>query len=1288
VARILNMATTIIPGITGDLVWSDTYKSRVGSYPSKCLPSEYTIYYSAFTYKPNTQPYQEIIGGTPLISGFTSAVFPMGLPAGSVQRWQTVHRHIFANTSYNINEPVILTQQMIDSGIISLPNYVFEIVSATKNPIDIPPIVIGPDKAKLDVYNINHGEKFNVQFSLALDSSYLVKSTAVWSLDISNDNFQIDSKTGLLTITVGDGKNITISTSVHSLKITATNSMGTGTKNFTLEVVSGNNPSFQITETTTQDNEELLDKAWKSIFANKHLISDNLLKELVQNKVGMYYRLDNGTDKSTEISKQSGYSYTANHNDASSKKISVDLSNLEKGDIVYVSYCAVREHYFRQVVSISWFAVDMGYLGFIAYPTNLMASNYRFYKWKVPSDSGTDIEIEGWRCVEAFNMRPNIITIDPEYLDGELGFLYGEKGKGNIEVNYLPIESTYEQIYEIVKTGTENKTLLKTYSVNQDESLDGHGYSSLFDRTHNNSFVSEVWPTESWYKEYSSRTSNLSYSKMVEYCIFNTHSTSMKKRDIDKFAYPADLANIIYDNLKKGEDVSIANFDYGALPDPNDPLNAEEFDALSLENFSIDPIKSSPQIINTANASGTSTQMGLFPNVGVGTLFGEFASNIIKESMKKGTKILVESKPIASRGSIILSLLCQGSPKGYVDCIMAKNENDILVFTNNSDGFLSIRKLKHSEFENEISQVYFVPEKGGIDYSNPKTDVDSYPVVGISGLLGDGTGVFPSNTISFSQYAPPDAFVEYYYGKHQLSNFVQRQEIGATTTGTDILIQLGRPAYTGQLKVECTAKLKDEDKKRVKALVLFSSSNKIESAIDNISVPIGYKDKDEIKQTITLNYLCLKGDTIKISFDNLSVLKITNVSVLGINDKYSKDFLDFNSTTTDISTSYKIYDGALFVKTDFSSSYVDDRGHIYSFFEDTNGGVSAINSVDNGTSYNFQYNVIPKVEEYQIRKPFITQCSITNNVYLFVSINHCIYSLKLSLSEFAFENSFKTDAETKTSIKMIVAAGNNNKENIEFILKNNKDFSISYRTKFSNIPVDTPYFSAYQCNNGELRLSFLDDKGQWQCNYSYDNGLTWIDLWACMQLCGPEINEKYKTGEESQDYPYGIKIHPETDSVPESLYIFKSDVSNRIYLFYIYKGCLLCKISKNPNCPFGSCKNSDDVTDYEIFKKNIEESKSYFIDGNIENIKSELDKNVILKYKGTETSFTEYRTISAQRVCAHQMPNGYIRVYYKTANDNAIRSAHLAGTVWAIDDMMYPTLGKIPDKDIIVGIRQ
>lgn len=1272
------------PGITGEVIWTSVYNSKIGYYPPDCLPSTYCYYFSAFAYAPLTNPYlpgADAIGFSPGGAIVSSAVFPFGLQSADIAKWNTVHRYIFSQVDYRINEPIILTQKMITDSEIELPNYIFEFVSVTKSPIEIPPWIKPlPKTLDFNITNKNSNYKFQLSASLVFETAvswrlgYICNNNSTCSIDSSY--LSID-KNGLITIypagVVQEFTGKDANTGKMTLKVTAFNSMGEDYKLIDITINTNKNKKDDVTSSSIEELESLekrQDILWKKITDKKNLIAQNKFTQITKNILGMYFRLDNSTAKSIAIGKNANYSsqYTATSNDATSKKFTFDATNLKVGDTLYLTYCAVKEHYMRQVVNINWMAIDEGIFGFVAYPTSVNAANYRFLKWEVPTSKNTTTTAEGWRCVETFNMKPHILGVETQNIDATapVNFMYGEQGIGNKSISYSPATTT---VSDIINTYFDGEKQLPTYNVRLISLSDSEGYMFNTGIYQSGAYI-HAYDAE-WYKKYIKSYPRMSYADMIEHCVYNVSPEALKKRDADKYAIPISVANALNDAINNGENTYLPFMDDPTQNNPTEKCTK----TLNSSNFLIRPIASSPQVISTTNVGFVSTPIGLFPRAGVqgqdatGIVYGEFRSNIIKESFKKGTRVLIETKPVASRGSVVLSIKCKSNPKAFVDCLIDNNYNNIYLISNNKDGFLSKRLLMQNDFNKEISLTVFDPEKGGINYTKTTINPTDYPIIGYSGLLGDSPGHFPTQAIGFYNYAVDKAFIEFYTSK-SLTEFTNKKQIAANYTSDTITIQLERYCYTNKVTVQFSADVNVNN--NISAALVFMSGNSIESEIDNFSIS---KTSDN---NLILDYPFLKGDSIQIKFSGLTVKGLKNVSVTGIEDTYADDFTSRTFSYEQINNIFGRYDGPLFIRSNFASSIIDDSGQIYVFFEDAKDGISCINTANNTLQWNLQYGIIPTINNSPVQMPLCLKAIISKTLFLFFMYNQSIYCTPIDLKDFSQDDAFKLNATDENDLFIerirnsifFLAAGKSDRENIEFILKTPR-FSLGYLTTFSSVPVDTPYFSAYECKNGELRLNYLDSYGKWQCNFSHDNGITWTDLWLCM-------NNQLDIGNPPTNYIGGIRVYPTGEDVAESLFAHYVWSQDRLYLFYIYKGCLLCKKVENPR---SICiLKEGQKTSYQEFQELVENAPSTFIDGNVANIEEQIytekfekgTKEIFLPLDNLKSAFSDYRTITAQRISVYQMPNGTLRVFYKTSNDDAIRSAFESGLLWAIDDMHHP----------------
>src|SRR3990167_7305168 len=189
------MALFETPGIQGELVWNDSFASNVASYPPECLPSNFTNYFSSFAWSPATQPYQPVVGlgGSLFGMGVVAGRFPLGNVVGSSVRFQTKHIHIFAQVAYRINEPMVLTQEMIISKQVQLPEHIFEMVAATDKPIPLPVWIKPVYDYTINISKMSDSNVFTIQFGLVFDTP------VEWKIDSVTTTFQGDTS-AIITI--------------------------------------------------------------------------------------------------------------------------------------------------------------------------------------------------------------------------------------------------------------------------------------------------------------------------------------------------------------------------------------------------------------------------------------------------------------------------------------------------------------------------------------------------------------------------------------------------------------------------------------------------------------------------------------------------------------------------------------------------------------------------------------------------------------------------------------------------------------------------------------------------------------------------------------------------------------------------------------------------------------------------------------------------------------------------------------------------------------------------------
>ncbi len=284
-----------------------------------------------------------------------------------------------------------------------------------------------------------------------------------------------------------------------------------------------------------------------------------------------------------------------------------------------------------------------------------------------------------------------------------------------------------------------------------------------------------------------------------------------------------------------------------------------------------------------------------------------------------------------------------------------------------------------------------------------------------------------------------------------------------------------------------------------------------------------------------------------------------------------------------------------------------------------------------------------------------------------------------------------------------------------------------------------------------------------QCHFSTDNGITWFDLWEHLNYKRsrakiqkltdgtPAGYESYMNGRlfidltsdgtdtemtkeialQADTKPhFGINLHwsrlkkhkrgspaeADRDSDSQVLaytapYVFYQESFQKVFIFYVYEDCLLCKIvndylfyaGSDPGAtPDGMRRRAT----YKPFKfvgvKNFIERqvKAYFIDGDLSNegIRTEIhnyynkgtneiqgDGNIIFPYSGSlppveadNQVFDASRAVLPQRFAACELQDGFVRVFYMTTDSDRLHAAIWNGNIWKVEDMLYGTPPEIP----------
>jgi hypothetical protein len=109
-------------------------------------------------------------------------------------------------------------------------------------------------------------------------------------------------------------------------------------------------------------------------------------------------------------------------------------------------------------------------------------------------------------------------------------------------------------------------------------------------------------------------------------------------------------------------------------------------------------------------------------------------------------------------------------------------------------------------------------------------------------------------------------------------------------------------------------------------------------------------------------------------------------------------------------------------------------------------------------------------------------------------------------------------------------------------------------------------------------------------------------------------------------------------------------LADELYVFFVYKECLLCKVIKEP-------QNIVSPTQWQAYAKSTQDAPIHFVDGNKETL-----KDIILEEK-YEKSTNNKVVIIPQHFAAVTMGSGKVRIFYKT-DDELNRSAVFIEGIW------------------------
>lgn len=1207
---------------------------------------------------------------------------------------------------------------------------------------------------------------------------------------------------------------------------------------FVYDAISATDTKEDIEEKLTEEEIAQLgdlqsesDRIFRKLFElpNQSGVANNRLVGVKVNREGIEYRLDNGGPKAISALDDSGRGVfvgagAANtYRDGSSRIVLVNLKEpenyaesereLRAGDVIYLSYVAVREHYIRESVQVKWEMVAQTLPPIcFAYPTILKHAAFRFYQWNITPDNANDspVRISGWRVVETDNIPVNSTAVFGEPGAGILGDTIIGGATGSLSVPYLPTDATLSELQGYIA----DKSSLPNYLVNVNVSTKYHtNIGKAGQQT--NTYLNAEWYLRRSYNTYQEVV------KSWDKVLFNISPAALLKRDVDKFGIEQTLAQQLEIDIAAGKQTFFPFMD-NADPLYSNPTEGSK-DYISSANTKFAPV----QPLSRWTTSNAEIECGVGGGVvlgfnsgfnGFGDVLGAFGihSNIITERFENDTRILIEK--FATEGEFapnILAVEGLASPRGSVSCITDLMGLNAFAVHTDEEGFIRIAVFKDQTILDSFRFLEYRPDLAAPPVSsNPDPSPGQFEkLLGYSGMLGDYPGHKPGLAVSVSSLLEESKFRYSTTSIEELRVYIPNVEASQvsplTAQGSSKLVFAVNTGWHGRLTIRL-----DNTGGKQDLLVLFKSGG-IVGSVDTINMNSG-------SQVLTIDFRWIKCDTIEIIGSSSLNINVSFAFVTSLENSIADDFLSHpslvqrNSEDKNLLLEERLYDKNALFKTDVVSAGQTKDGKLFVFFNDQDGGISCAQSNDKGSSWVYHYGVVEAVRGIPAQNPFVIDSHQEGLGYLFYMLGGKIMCKPISYVMFLTEDSmlverFEQDREVLNpsgtdSVRLglysilgnalrrdqlsYVAAGDLSdsaflnllgKQPSQGIFEPFKEYQIEITpgkyvngrlrsnpvalgstTAFGNQDVQDPFFSVSHSDRGELALWYLADARseigggqQLQCHFSQDGGINWYDKWEFIEnsvnrlradeskntqfvdwsASGDPVDDSVGTDVQQSQQPayWGINVHwsrlkkhkvnsnttSYTDSsivLPiSSPYAIFHQFLRQIFLFYIYEGCLLCKIFGEGTMSYGAeikrkkdkGLTSEPYTGMAFVKKIIEqETRSFFIDGNLSNdaIREELhyyinpatserqvQGNIIYPFIGSLDVFNEERAISAQRVCAYRYSQCNVRVFYKLDGSPDLRCATWNGSNWFVEELMkksgleYPEIEEIDATDVTGG---
>ncbi len=1374
-------------------VWSNSDGLSYAVYPQSLLPGNDTTWH---IFMSGSYPAAPLIsGGSDFGIPFGGGILPGGGgfspfgpgPTGNSQATTSLSI-IFAKIAYRLNVPHVLTQEEVETGIIDLGEFVWDVVGVTDNPFNEEILT----EQELDSVNANpdfsvEDREFEKLFNMDLENSVFGPGAAT-----RFNNIEPNREGVFYRLDDGGFKGNQVFPDPDFF-----GSFGQGTtpssvfRDGSSKKINLNMIKVITIDVSTGDP----DGPWEPKPFQEGGADDNLLSLQVQARKPL------GTI------------------------LAGDGTVIQQGDTIYLTYLAIKEHYTRQVIIINWVIIGgQGACG--ATPGKVRGGNFRFYEWSIPnSETGVSERVSGWRAVEAFDSATNIVA--------PVGDLFNPD---SIELADFPIGgSGGAGGYKYFSAGarqTDGKTKLSSiqdvrkFAVDGDElpgdviSLDTNFPGSSY---HTNSGIAgnnTSFRLTDWFirKEFSVFGD---YHDSDQHVFFNVHPKALFKRDVDKWAINRFLAVEIERDIKAGKNSIFPFMDESDLDatnkrPPTGPLGARS--GMDSSNAIFEPFD--PLQIPSSPAS--SCDMSLDSMEAQFAFGGQF----LRERFAKDTKILVQRfKHEGASGAISRLILIEGkaSPQATaITCILDPSKAYSFVMHIGSSGFVVFNHFTNGFINAGMRELPYRPDQGNppiADNQNPTPD-QFEKKLGYSGMFGDRPGYKEGKIISSSFYTEKVNVSKKVFGivtEEEESSTVD--EIEFELDGEKLSINVGDGFYgSTEIKYKYKGKVSTDSGgnsfiEPFDIIFILRDGTDINDLVDSITVaPIPEK-----VNILTIPHKWMQGDRIDIigSKMNESDIEIISIEVTALSELVAADFIGelegplLSNPLTGNKFKEFFRNNGVFFESDVVSLGESDNSNLYAFFNDTNDGISVAVSQDLGRVWHYHYGIVESIDESPVRHPFVVNDRLKNKCFLFFlhrgkvfckPINYAMFHLRDAFIIERFKDDIfeegdegspdgpagklpneKESVYSPEGIKLRreiiswVAAGDLSDEDfLVMIGKDEEDESEDLQpfeertvqpsgdikvvrkfpvarapmTAFPNHDVDNLFFSVYRRDNGEMRLCFLGPTGddgdlQLQCHFSNDDGVTWYDLWEYIEFAfnrfkadpdsktqfidrestgaKPELPLgiiKEDPGISTQNAAFGINIHwsrlkrhkkagegeDETELTIESEsetlgvsapYVYYQPTSKKVYLFYIYESCLLCKIlddyifqrsaNTRTDKPDEQPEDADPV-DMNAVKDFVErKTKAHFIDGNLEDtdlreevqdfVNEDLNEkmaagNIIFPHVFAIDTFDETRTIASQRPCAYELPNGNVRIMYKHAETGDLRAAIWTGTIWNVEDLM------------------